>query len=314
MPQVSALRAMSASSILQTLDSGLMKTQAAGLTSAERDAVAKYLGSPNLKPIAAPPASAFCSAQPQTAPIVLESSRWKGWGADVVNSRFSDTATAGITAADVPKLELKWAFGLGDGTAARSQIAVGGGHVFVANLTGQVYSLDAKTGCIEWTFDAGRPVRSPIVLGAASNSGTRPAIYFGDLGAHVYSVDASTGKLLWEVGVSDHPAAMTTGGPQLLDGVLYVPVSSYEEALAMSPTYECCSFRGSVVALDAATGKTIWKTDTITEPAQPTEKRRRGRNCAALPEPECGRLRRSMGSSMCFMSPPGTTIRCLRAR
>jgi polyvinyl alcohol dehydrogenase (cytochrome) len=275
-PQVSALRAMSSTSILQTLDSGLMKTQAADLTSAERDAVAKYLSSPNLKPVAALPASAFCGARPQPSPIVLDSSRWKGWGADVVNSRFADTATAGITAADVPKLKLKWAFGLGDGTAARSQVAVGGGHVFAGNLTGQVFSLDAKTGCIQWTFDAGRPVRSPIVLGSANNSGARPAIYFGDLGAHVYSVDASTGRLLWEVGVAEHPAAMTTAGPQLHDGVLYVPVSSYEEALAMSPAYECCSFRGSVVALDAATGKTIWKTDTIAEAAQPTEKSKTG--------------------------------------
>ena len=275
-PPVSALRAMSPSSILQALDSGLMKTQAAGLTGGERDAVAKYLGSPNLKPVATLPASAFCSAKTQKVPVVLESSRWKGWGGDIVNTRFADSATAGVTAADVPKLKLKWAFGLGDGTAVRSQVAVGGGHVFVANLTGQVYSLDAKTGCIEWTFDAGRPVRSPVILGPADGSGKQPAIYFGDLGAHIFSVDASTGKLLWEVGVSDHPAAMATGGPQLHDGVLYVPVSSYEEALAMSPAYECCSFRGSVVALDAATGKTIWKTDTIAEAAQPTEKSKTG--------------------------------------
>ena len=267
---------MSSSSILQALDSGLMKTQAAGLTSGERDAVAKYLGSPNLKPVATLPASAFCSVKSQTSPIVLESSRWKGWGADAVNSRFADNATAGVSVADVPKLKLKWAFGLGDGTAVHSQVAVGGGHVFVASLTGQVYSLDAKTGCIEWIFDAGRPVRSPIVVGPADASTKTVAIYFGDLGAHVYSVDASTGKLLWEVGVSDHPAAMTTGGPQLHDGVLYVPVSSYEEALAMSPAYECCSFRGSVVALDAASGKTIWKTDTIPEATQPTEKSKVG--------------------------------------
>ena len=274
-PPVSALRAMSSNSILQALDTGLMKTQAAGLTGGEREAVAKYLGSPDLKPVA-PPASAFCSGQTQTSPLVLESSRWKGWGVDMANSRFADAATAGIAASDVPKLKLKWAFGLGDGTAVRSQVTIGGGHVFVANLTGQVYSLDAKTGCIQWTFDAGRPIRSPIMLGPANGPGKPIAIYFGDQGAHVYSVDASTGKLLWEVGVSDHPAAMTTGGSQLHGGVLYVPVSSYEEVLAGNPAYECCTFRGSVVALDAASGKTTWKTDTIAEPAQPTEKSKTG--------------------------------------
>ncbi len=275
-PPVTALRAMSSSSILQALDTGLMKTQAAGLTGGERDAVAKYLGSPDLKTVAALPPAAFCNAKNQTSPIVLESSRWKGWGGDIVNSRFADAATAGMAAGDVPKLKLKWAFGLGDGTAVRSQVAVGGGRVFVASLTGQVYSLDAKTGCIQWTFDAGASVRSPVVLGPAGTSGKPVAIYFGDQAAHAYSVDASTGKLLWEVAASDHPAAMITGGAQLHGGVVYVPISSYEEVLAASPGYECCTFRGSVVALEAATGKTIWKTDTIAEAAQPTEKNKAG--------------------------------------
>jgi polyvinyl alcohol dehydrogenase (cytochrome) len=275
-PPVSALRAMSSSSILRALDTGLMKTQAADLTQGERDAVAKYLGSPSLKPVAALPASAFCSAKAKGLPVDLESRRWRGWGGDTVNTRFADSATAGITAADVPKLKLKWAFGLGDGTSVRSQVAAGGGRVYAANLTGQVYSLDAESGCIQWTFDAGAPVRSPITLGSADGAGKRVAIYFGDQAAHAYSVDASTGKLLWEVATSDHPAAMITGGAQLHDGVVYVPVSSYEEVLAAIPTYECCSFRGSVVALDAVSGKTIWKTDTIAEAAQPTEKSKTG--------------------------------------
>jgi polyvinyl alcohol dehydrogenase (cytochrome) len=51
-----------------------------------------------------------------------------------------------------------------------------------------------------------------------------------------------------------------------------VPVASGEEGSGAVPAYECCKFRGSVVALDAATGKQIWKTYTIPEDPAPTTK------------------------------------------
>jgi polyvinyl alcohol dehydrogenase (cytochrome) len=269
-PPASALRTMSAATILQALESGPMKAQAAGLTNTDLHSLVAYLAAPPLNPAAPVPAKAFCAGSPHSPSDSLEAARWKGWGANSANARFEDSATAGMTAADIPKLKLKWAFGLGDGTLVRSQAAVGGNHVFVAGLTGQLYSLDAGTGCIEWTFEAASPVRTSIVFGAAGGSGL--AVYFADQRANAYGVDASTGKLLWRVNLADHPAAMITGAPQLHDGVLYVPVSSYEEILAGSPAYECCTFRGSVVALDGATGKIIWKTYTIAESSQPTKK------------------------------------------
>jgi polyvinyl alcohol dehydrogenase (cytochrome) len=275
-PPSSAIRAMSATAILDSLDSGTMKTQGAVLTSNEKIALVKYLASSTLKVVAPLPASAFCATQKQLSSNALETKRWMGWGADPANTRFAHAATAGIASADVPKLELKWAFGLGDGTSVHSQVAVGGSRVFVANMTGQVYSLDADSGCIEWTFEVGKAVRSPIVLGPADRSGKQTALFFGETDANEYAVDAANGKLIWKVHLGDHPAAMITGAGQLHEGVLYVPVSSYEEILAGSPAYECCTFRGNVVALDAATGKTIWRAYTITEPPQPTEKSKTG--------------------------------------
>ncbi len=65
--------------------------------------------------------------------------------------------------------------------------------------------------------------------------------------------------------VDDHSAARITGAPTLVAGRLYVPVSSLEELPRARPDYPCCSFRGSVVALDATTGRQIWKTYTIAE-------------------------------------------------
>jgi polyvinyl alcohol dehydrogenase (cytochrome) len=181
-----------------------------------------------------------------------------------------------MTQTDVPKLKLKWAFGSGNGTAMHSQPAVAGDSVFTADLTGSVYSLDAHAGCIHWTFEADGPVHSAIIFGSSDDAAQQHAIYFGDAKGNAYGVDAAAGKLLWKVHVDSHFASLITGAPQLHHGVLYVPVSSYEEALAPAPSYQCCTFRGSVVALDAARGQRKWQSYTIPQTPQPTEKSKAG--------------------------------------
>ncbi len=91
-------------------------------------------------------------------------------------------------------------------------------------------------------------------------SGHFYAAFFGDASAYVWAVDAATGKQLWKTKVDDFPVARMTSSPVFYDGKLYVGVASGEEAAGSVPAYECCKFRGSLVALDAATGKQIWKT------------------------------------------------------
>ncbi|HTB18069.1 MAG TPA: PQQ-binding-like beta-propeller repeat protein [Bryobacteraceae bacterium] len=266
-PPVSALRAMNFPLILRALESGVMKAQAEGLSSNERVAVTAYLAFPTPQP-EPPPASAFCAGKPEPLANPAQSAHWSGWSPQPENTRFQDTAAAGITAADVPRLKLKWAFGLGQGTAARAQPSVAGGRLFVGDEMGAVYSLNAASGCMEWSFDASGPIRSAIVVGKA---GKHAAAFFGGPKANVTALDANSGKLLWKVSVEEHFAAMITGTPLLQGRVLYVPVASSEEGLPGLPTYECCTFRGSVVALDAASGKQIWKTYTIAETPRPTK-------------------------------------------
>ena len=165
----------------------------------------------------------------------------------------------GLTAADVPKLTLKWAFGFPDATSAWSQPTVAGGRLFVGSQNGTVYALDAKSGCIIWTFSAKSGVRTAPVFGPRTD-GSGYTVYFGDTGANVYAVDADTGALRWTRRVHDHPFARVTGTPTLDGERLYVPISSLEETAANQPGYECCTFRGSVVALSPATGDVIWQT------------------------------------------------------
>jgi polyvinyl alcohol dehydrogenase (cytochrome) len=108
------------------------------------------------------------------------------------------------------------------------------------------------SGCTYWEFDVGKGVRSAIVIGQRSNGW---AAYFGDAGASVHWIDAVTGKERWRTKVDDHPAATITGSPTLVGATLFVPVSSYEEATGAGKFYSCCTFPGSLVALDTATGK-----------------------------------------------------------
>ena len=202
---------------------------------------------------------------------------WNGWSADGSNTRFQSAKAAGISAAQVPNLKLKWAFGLPNAASMYSQPTIAGGRIFFGADTGYVYSLDAKSGCLAWGFQAAAGVRNAVSIGPVKGHGSSAfAAYLGDLRGNVYALDAATGKPLWIVSVDPHPLAAVTGSPILFKGRLYVPLASREEAAGGGPDYPCCTFRGSIVALDADTGKQIWKTHIIPEEPKPTKKNSRG--------------------------------------
>jgi polyvinyl alcohol dehydrogenase (cytochrome) len=194
---------------------------------------------------------------------------WNGWGADASNTRFQPEKVAQLPADRVAGLKLKWAFGFPGVKSVLGQPAIASGRVFIGVDTGAVYSLDAATGCVYWTYQAEAGVRGAVSV-------TRDTAYFGDMKTNVYAVNASTGELLWKVKIEEHPLARITGAPRLHEGRLYVPVASGEEGAAMKPNYQCCTFRGSVVALNAGTGRQIWKTYTIAEAPQAAGKNTNG--------------------------------------
>ncbi|PWU09398.1 MAG: hypothetical protein C5B51_06335 [Terriglobia bacterium] len=180
---------------------------------------------------------------------------WNGWGIDLANSRFQKDAR--IPADRLGQVKLKWAFGFPGVKSVLGQPSVVGGRVFIGVDTGAVYSLDSATGCAYWMFQAGAGVRTAITIDE------RNVAYFGDIKANAYAVNATTGALVWKVSVDGHPLARITGTPRVFEGRVYVPVASGEEGAGPNPKYACCTFRGSVVALEAATGKQLWKTYTI---------------------------------------------------
>jgi polyvinyl alcohol dehydrogenase (cytochrome) len=264
-PLRASLAALSREAIVAALSpGGTMAPMATGLTAVERAAVAAFLS--KTAAVAVDPAAGRCTTPARPLAEAATLPQWNGWGNDLTNSRFQSAAAAGLTAQSVPRLTLKWAFGIPGVTAVSAQPTVFGGRVILGSESGIVYALDAATGCVRWQFKAEAGVRSAVVVGRLAGSDpARYAAYFGDLRATVYAVDLATGEKLWSLKVDDHAWARITGGSTLFDGRLYVPVSSFEELPGARPDYPCCTFRGSVVAIDAATGKQIWKTFTIPE-------------------------------------------------
>ncbi len=251
--------------IVAALASGVMRQQATGLGEQEIRALAVFLtGRLPLADQRDPNANA-CVAKP--ASLIPGSADWNGWGRDPANMRFQPLP--GLTAGDLPRLKLKWVFAY-PGSRVYGQPVVVGGRIFVGgNSAGRVFSLDARTGCTYWSYQAEAYVRTAVVVGpAGAGPDARLAAFFGGDRAMAYAVDAATGAPLWATRVDEHPLAHVLGTPKLHDGRLYVPVSSTESSAAADPDYPCCSFRGNVVALDAATGRVLWRGAAIEGPLQ----------------------------------------------
>jgi polyvinyl alcohol dehydrogenase (cytochrome) len=182
---------------------------------------------------------------------------------------------SGLTAANVPRLKLAWAFGFPRALSARTQPTVIGDWLFTASDTGDVFALDAKTGCIRWTYMAKAGVRG--ALSVASLGSKKYGVFFGDGQANACGLDAQTGRQLWILKVDTHPNAVITGAPAVYDGRLYVPTSGVgEESRGQDPNYACCSFRGSISAIDIRNGELLWKSYAIQEEPRPRGKSSKG--------------------------------------
>jgi polyvinyl alcohol dehydrogenase (cytochrome) len=202
---------------------------------------------------------------------------WNGWSPNTSNARFQNAANAGLNAQQVPNLKLKWAFGLPNATEMYSQPTVVSGRVFFGSDAAWLYSLDTKTGCIYWSFGADAGIRAtPVIAPITGQGSTQYAVYFTDVLTRVYAVDAQTGKLLWKTKAGEHPRAKSSNGVAVADGKVFAGFSSMETTTGAVATYECCSFRGHVAALDANTGKKLWTTFVVAEEPKPRGKNAQG--------------------------------------
>ncbi|MEQ1947330.1 MAG: PQQ-binding-like beta-propeller repeat protein [Bryobacteraceae bacterium] len=261
-PHRTVLQKLPQARIVRTLDSGAMMAIGFTLSREDRFTVAEYLGTKDT--IAGPPASAYCSDRS----VKLSNSPktyWNGWSPGAVNDRFQPAELAKMSIDQVRGLKLKWAFGFdGDATAFAPPTVIDG-QVFVGSAGGVVHAMRAETGCLQWTFQANGPVRSSIL---SVPQGNRHTLLFGDMTGWFYGVEAETGKLVWKHQVEMHDSTRLTGGPAARNGIVYVPVASWEETRSADTDYICCTFRGSVVAIRISDGRRLWKTYMTDEPKE----------------------------------------------
>src|SRR5262245_31428194 len=242
------LKLFSPEAIYNALTNGKMQVQAAALSDSEKRVAAEYASGQTFSGAKAALARSFCK-KPQPSEPFTASPKWVNWGNGVENARFQPAEEGKLTAADLPHLKLKWAFGYANVASARAQPIVAGGRLFVGNENRDVYSLDPKTGCTYWRFQAIGGVRSALSVGPykSADGKTGTAVFFGDQRANAYAVDAVTGKQIWTTRVDTHPAAGVTGAPLVFEGRMFVPVQGIgEEGQGATNNYQCCTFRGSV--------------------------------------------------------------------
>lgn len=258
---------------------------------------------------ACPAITAVAGTCPNPAgPVAVGTAQWNGWGGDIDNSRYQPEPAIRASDVSRLRFKWAYGYAdrgpAADSTAAvnappaaavpstaDAQPTVVDGRLFVTSAAGRVSAIDAVTGCSYWTFDAAAGTNAAAVVGElkAPKKNFAPkkkfkqkkkdahidvdkppsAVFFGDDNGAVYALDAQTGRLLWKTQVDAHPLARIAGSPTLYKDRLYVPVSSSEERAAANPAYPCCTFRGSVAALDIVTGQIVWRTFMTSEQPKP---------------------------------------------
>jgi len=280
-PTTETLGQLTPEAIYATLTTGDMVQQAQSLKDFEKRAIAEFFGGRPLGAADAGDASHMtnhCAYNPAAAIGGFGYfPSWNGWGNDLANMRFQSSQAAGLTATEVAHLKLRWAFGLPSGGETSGQPSVFGGRVFFGDYNSYAYSVDPATGCVYWSFHADAQIRTAALVAfinikiEKSRVG-RMAVFFGDKKANLYALDARTGELIWKRNLEQRLLSHITGAPVFYAGRLYVGLAGSEEIVSSDPHYPCCTYRGSLTALDASTGAVIWKTYTIPDEPKPTKK------------------------------------------
>jgi polyvinyl alcohol dehydrogenase (cytochrome) len=201
-------------------------------------------------------------------------SLWPIWGKDGKNSHFARGERA-ISAANAGLLAVKWVFDLGQfndcasvDCSVSATPTVDEDRLYVPDWAGNLYAIDRESGQADWVRRIEDLTGTPGDFSRTSPTIYDDRLYLGSRRtASVFAVSARSGKLKWRSRPLDpHPDALITAAPVVHDGLVYVGISSLESARAGDPTFPCCSFRGSIVALDAKTGRKRWQTWTVPKP------------------------------------------------
>jgi polyvinyl alcohol dehydrogenase (cytochrome) len=192
---------------------------------------------------------------------------WPSAGQNLNNTRHQANEVR-IGPKNAAQLTPKWVFQTGGDVWTTP--AVDEDFVYVPDAAGNLFKIDRETGVQVWSHKIEEYTGVASDLARATPALAGGKLILGDqggrqgAGARVFAVDQRTGALLWATKVDEHPVAVVTQSAVVHGNRVYVGVSSNEEfTAAVVPGYPCCSFRGSILALDLKTGAILWKTYTV---------------------------------------------------
>lgn len=266
-PPVASLRKMSAQTLTTALTTGPMKAIADGLDRRQLRDVIAYLAAPE-GPVGTGWIDAAMCASDKRGVDLTGAPAQVGFGVDADNARNMSASRAGLSGKDLGRLEVAWTFAFPRTSAIRGQgVVVGSTLFYPAGQAGYLLALDTRTGCVKWAQPTPSSLRASLAYGRLGPNGPM-GLVGGDASGHLTAFDAATGKVVWRADPRHDPATPLSGTPLFAGDRVLVPVSASGVALAMRPTYGCCTTHGDLVAVSAADGKVLWTWHTM-EDARP---------------------------------------------
>lgn len=251
-PTRQALTGFSREGLMIAMEFGKMQPMAAHLSKQQRGLIAIYLTH------GANAADGWVdlhrctkAASDGTTPYATD------WGLGPHNRRFVKSALAGLDRDNVGSLELAWSLAFPRVTDMRSQPAVIGDTLYFGDKTGRLYAIDRLRGCIRAHTRVFSGIRSAITV--ATLNSRRALLVFADSVASIFAVDPQSLETIWQSSARLFDTSVISGSISYHDDRLFVPVSSYEVAVAGSPAHACCTSHGGVIALDARDGTELWQ-------------------------------------------------------
>lgn len=194
--------------------------------------------------------------------IAAQAQNWPVYGGDTGNTRYSQATQ--INTGNVNKLKVAWALQLGSNRSQESTPILVGDTLIVTSSFGpkNVFAVNAKTGEVRWQYSPDIPKGIDQYAccdvnnrGVAVNDGK---VFVGRLDAHVVALDLKTGKEMWDTKVVDYTqGSVITSPPTVVKNLIITGYGGGEYGA-----------RGSLVALDQATGKEVWRTYTVPLPGE----------------------------------------------
>ena len=198
---------------------------------------------------------------PELSTTKAGGANWITYGGALNNQRYSTLDQ--VNTSNVSQLKGAWLSRLGSGRGGKyifeADPLVIDGIMYIPTGNDDIFALDAKTGRQLWEYNSDIPQVNNLICCGWDNRGVASGqgmIFSGQLDGSFVALDQKTGKVAWRTQLEDyHDGFSITGATRYYDGLVYTGMSGAENGV-----------RGRLYALDAQTGKEVWRFYTVPGP------------------------------------------------